>query len=611
MPGETTEEGRRGGVKKYKIEQFMNTESLIGVSVSNDDQNILYASDQSGVFNAYQISPTDGNPEQLTTSATNAIFPVSYFPHDKRFLYSSDQGGNEITHLFVRNEDGKAVDLTPGEQEKAEFYQWSHDKKSFFYGSNKRDPRYMDLYEMDIETFEPSLYFQNDGGYQIAAVSPDKNHVALVKPRIDTDTDIYIYSAETGIKHLSPHEGDIRHYPTAFNSDSTYLYYLTDQESEFMFLKRIHIDSRTTETIAKENWDIVFARFSPQHQYLVYGTNDNASIKIKVMEASTGEFVELSDLPDGQISSVTISQSEKLMAFLLNSSTSPANLYVFDFEKKRLNRLTDTLNPEIDPKDLVEAKVIHYSSFDNLEIPAIYYEPHLDPGQKVPALVWVHGGPGGQSTVDYNPIFQYLANHGYAVLAVNNRGSSGYGKTFFKAADLKHGEVDLADCVEAKAFLTSTGHVDETRIGIIGGSYGGYMVLAALAFQPDAFKVGVDIFGVSNWERTLKNTPSWWAAFRDALFKKIGNPYTDPEYIRSISPLFHADNITKPLFVLQGANDPRVLKVESDEIVESVRKNGVPVEYIVFDNEGHGFTKRENRIKGYKAAHEFLDAYLK
>ena len=320
--------------------------------------------------------------------------------------------------------------------------------------------------------------------------------------------------------------------------------------------------------------------------------------------------IEIADFPDGQISGLSISKSERYIVFLLNRSTAPANLYVYNFDAKELNCITDTLNPEIEESDLVDARVVHYSSFDDLEIPAIYYEPHLLEGEKAPALIWVHGGPGGQSTVDFSPMIQYLVNHGYAVLAVNNRGSSGYGKTFFKAADLKHGEIDLADCIEGKKFLIETGRIDESRIGIIGGSYGGYMTLAALAFQPGSFEVGVNIFGVSNWERTLKSIPPWWEAARDLLYKKIGNPDTQTDYIRSISPLFHADKINKPLIVLQGANDPRVLQVESDDIVEKVKENGVPVEYIIFEDEGHGFTKRENQIKGYRAIREFLDKYL-
>jgi dipeptidyl aminopeptidase/acylaminoacyl peptidase len=194
---------------------------------------------------------------------------------------------------------------------------------------------------------------------------------------------------------------------------------------------------------------------------------------------------------------------------------------------------------------------------------------------------------------------------------VNNRGSSGYGKTFFKLEFLKHGTDDLADCVEAKKYLASTRLVDTTRVGILGGSFGGYMVLAALAFRPYEFAVGVDLFGVANWVRTLKSVPPYWEAFREALYKEIGNPFTDEEFLRAKSPLFHADNIRRPLMVLQGANDPRVLKVESDEIVAAVKKNNVPVEYVVFQDEGHGFVKKENEVKGYRAILEFLDTNLK
>jgi dipeptidyl aminopeptidase/acylaminoacyl peptidase len=225
--------------------------------------------------------------------------------------------------------------------------------------------------------------------------------------------------------------------------------------------------------------------------------------------------------------------------------------------------------------------------------------------------VWVHGGPGGQTRKGYNAQIQYLVNHGYVVLGINNRGSSGYGKTFFTADDQKHGREPLWDCVEAKKYLSGLPYVDSERIGIIGGSYGGYMVLAALAYQPDVFDVGVDIFGVSNWLRTLQNTPPWWESFKQALFKEMGDPVKDEAMLREISPVFHADKIAKPLLVLQGANDPRVLKAESDDIVAAVKKKGVPVEYVVFDDEGHGFTKKKNQLTGYQATLEFLDKHLK
>jgi len=213
--------------------------------------------------------------------------------------------------------------------------------------------------------------------------------------------------------------------------------------------------------------------------------------------------------------------------------------------------------------------------------------------------------------VGYSGFTQFLVNHGYAVYSINNRGSSGYGKTFFMMDDRKHGEGDLDDCVWSKKFLAATGYVDPARIGIIGGSYGGYMTLAALTFRPQEFAVGVDIFGVANWVRTLQSIPPYWESQRKALYTELGDPSTDEAYLKKISPLFHASEIRKPLLVLQGANDPRVLKVESDEIVAAAKTNGVPTEYVVFDDEGHGFRKKENQNKGYRAILDFLDQHLK
>jgi dipeptidyl aminopeptidase/acylaminoacyl peptidase len=270
------------------------------------------------------------------------------------------------------------------------------------------------------------------------------------------------------------------------------------------------------------------------------------------------------------------------------------------------------MNPQIDSADLVESKVIRYKSFDGLDIPSILYKPHQATAtKKAPALLWIHGGPGGQTRTGYSGVIQYLVNHGYVILGVNNRGSSGYGKTFFTADDQKHGREPLWDCVEAKKYLASLGYVDTSKIGIIGGSYGGYMVLAALAFKPDEFVVGVDLFGVSNWVRTLESIPPYWESFRKALYKELGDPKTDLENLKAISPLFHPEKIVKPLMVLQGKNDPRVIKPESDEIVDAVKKKGGVVEYVVFDNEGHGFTKKANEIRGYKAILDFLEKYLR
>jgi dipeptidyl aminopeptidase/acylaminoacyl peptidase len=255
---------------------------------------------------------------------------------------------------------------------------------------------------------------------------------------------------------------------------------------------------------------------------------------------------------------------------------------------------------------------VRYRSYDGLEIPSILYRPRDSSAEnRAPALVWVHGGPGGQSRTGYSATIQHLVNHGYAVLAANNRGSSGYGKTFYHLDDRRHGDVDLKDIVAARAYLEGLDWVDEGRIGIIGGSYGGYMVMAALAFEPEAFDAGINIFGVTNWVRTLTSIPPWWESFKEALYDEMGDPAKDGERHRRISPLFHAKNITKPVLVVQGANDPRVLQVESDEMVAAVKANGVPVEYLLFPDEGHGFRRRENRIAASEAYVKFLDRHLR
>ena len=255
---------------------------------------------------------------------------------------------------------------------------------------------------------------------------------------------------------------------------------------------------------------------------------------------------------------------------------------------------------------------VRFKARDGMTIPNFLWKPHqATAARKAPAVILVHGGPGGQTVPAYSSVNQYFANHGYVVLGINNRGSSGYGKTFFAADDKKHGREPLWDCIDAKKYLQSLDYVDPDRIAILGGSYGGYMVLAALAFHPQEFKVGVDIFGVANWIRTLENIPAWWEAQRVALYAEMGDPVADRKMLEEVSPLLHANLIRKPLMVLQGANDPRVLKVESDEIVAAVKKNGVPVEYIVFPDEGHGFSKKKNQIEGYSAVLRFLDKYLK
>ena len=601
--------------KQYTIEQFMNTVRMGGSSFSADEKSILFHTNKSGIFNVYSVAVTGGEAAQLTNSTKESTFAVSYFPNDARILYTYDRGGNENSHLYLRELNGTERDLTPGEKVKANFVEWSFDRKSFFFTTNERDPRFFDVYEMPVDTFKPTMIFKNQMGWDVAAISPDKKFIAFNNSGVSqADSNVVLYNTVTKeVDIITLHfDEEMSNSAQTFDSASKYLYYLTDDGSQFRYVARYDIKNRETKVIEKAPWDVSYTSFSRNGKYRVSAINEDGRTRIKIYEQATGKLVDLPKLPNADITGVNISPSEKLMAFYLNGDRSPSNLYIYNFATKKATKLTESLNPEINPADLVDSQVIRYKSFDGVEIPSILYKPKNASAQnKAPALLLIHGGPGGQTRVGYNPLTQYLVNHGYVILGVNNRGSSGYGKTFFAADDGKHGREPLWDCVEAKKYLASLGYVDEKKIGIMGGSYGGYMVLAALAFKPEEFAVGVDLFGVSNWVRTLQSIPPYWESFRKSLYKEIGDPNTQLETLRAVSPLFHADKIVKPLIVLQGANDPRVIKPESDEIVDNIKKRNGVVEYVLFDNEGHGFTKKANEIRAYKAILDFVDRYLK
>jgi dipeptidyl aminopeptidase/acylaminoacyl peptidase len=598
--------------KQYTIEQLIKNTVVSGAGFSADEKKILLSSNQTGVFNVWTMPVWGGTPTALTHS-TESTFALSYFPKDERVLYRKDQGGNEKHHIYVLAPDGTERDLTPGKEVKARFGDWTHDLSGFYVLSNERDPRFFDIYRLDAKSYERSLLYRDEVGYDFTAVSNDGKWIAFSKRKSTSDSDIYLYDiAARRMKQITPHRDAATYQPQTFDPLSKRLYYLTNEGSEFTRVRYYELSTGKHVEVEKADWDYEFYGFSWNGKYTVSSVNEDGRTRVRMRETSSGREVQLPTLPEGEIRDIQISRSEQQMMLHSSSNREPGNLYRYDFATKKLTRLTDTLNKEVDANDLVDAQAVRFMSFDGMVIPNFLYRPHqAAPDRKSPALVAVHGGPGGQTRPSYSPMVQYLVNHGYVILGINNRGSSGYGKTFFTADDRKHGREPLWDCVEGKHYLAQLPYVDPKRIGILGGSYGGYMVLAALAFKPDVFDVGVDFFGVSNWVRTLKSIPPDWESKRQALYLEIGDPEKDEKMLRAISPLFHATQIRKPLMVLQGANDPRVIKAESDEIVAAVKQNGVPVEYVVFPDEGHGFRKHKNEIEGYGKILEFLDKYLK
>jgi dipeptidyl aminopeptidase/acylaminoacyl peptidase len=596
----------------YAVADFYRNASYAGASWSADRRRLLVSSNRSGIWNAYAIPVAGGAAQPLTASTTDAVFARSYFPHDDRILYESDRGGNELTHVYVRNVDGSTKDLTPGEKLKASFLRWAGDDRSFLVSTNERDPRYFDVYEITADSFARTLLFRNDSGFTLGPVSRDRRFLAAVKSRTTSDGDIYLVDLKTGsTKNITAHTGNVNNTPADFSPDGTTLLFLSDEGREFASLRAYDLASGRTTTAYEQPWDVLGAGYSKGGRYLMVGVNVDSRAAARVLDARTFAPVPLRGMPDGLVRGLSVSPNDSAFAFYASDGSVPNDLYVSSFTGTP-RRLTDALDARIARHDLVVPTVVRFASYDGVSVPGVLYRPHqASAAAKAPAVVLVHGGPGGQSSVGYSALEQALVNHGYVVFAINNRGSSGYGKTFYAMDDRKHGEADLGDVVASKRMLVETGYVDPARIAILGGSYGGYMTLAALTLQPDAFKAGVDLFGISNWPRTLSSIPPWWGAFRDALYAELGDPKTDSVRLRRISPLFHAERIKVPLMVLQGANDPRVLKVESDEIVAAARRNGVPVEYVLFPDEGHGFVKKENEISGYTKVIGFLDKYVK
>ncbi len=598
-------------VKQYDIAQFMDTESVSGGSFSYDNSKILFSSNKTGIRNVYSMPSKGGEITPITSSDSTSFRSIAYFPEDNRILVTADNNGDELYHLFVREENGSIKDISPDKGSRVSFYGWSKDKKNLYYLSNKRDAKFFDVYKMNLTTYQSSVIYENNTGLSFADMSDDERYFALSKSINTNDSDLFMYDTQTK-ETIKVNERPSSNSAQYFSLDSSTFYYTTDDNEEFSYVMSYDIATKEKKKVYGTTWDVSSFRISPKGNYWIISSNEDGKSVTRLLDANTLKEIPLDAFSNQNVTGLGFNEEESLLRMYAGPVSAPNNLYSYDFKNGKKYQLSDVLNPEIQAEDLVPSTVVRYPSFDGTTIPAIYYKPHQASAEnKVPALVWVHGGPGGQSRQGYSSLIQYLVNHGYAVLAVNNRGSSGYGKTFYQMDDLNHGENDLQDCVEGKNWLQKQTDIDPDKIGIIGGSYGGYMTMAALTYTPEEFKVGVNIFGVTNWIRTLKSIPPYWESYRNSLYKEIGDPFSaDSVRLKKISPLFHTEKVTKPLMVLQGAQDPRVLKVESDEIVAGVRKNGVPVEYVLFEDEGHGFVKKENQIKAYSGILDFLEKHL-
>jgi dipeptidyl aminopeptidase/acylaminoacyl peptidase len=599
--------------KQYSSAQFMSTAKTSGLAFSPDETRILFTSDASGVLNAFEVSANNRTQRQLTHSITDNIRGLSYFPDDDGILVSKDPGNRENSVLCVLEPDGKEIVLTPGAEVQTIFHRWSVDGHWFYVSTNERDKRYYDLYKINAHTFGRELIYRATEKYYFCAASGDERCLLFIKSSRKGDSDIFLYDVTNPeMKCLTSHDADVLNCSPVFNREGTAIYYITDQGSDFRYVQRLDLASGETECIETASGDVLSTVFSADYRWRITFYNDLATTRrvMRIHDEASGSTFTLPDFFQQSITWAVISNSGRRLAFYVDGDRSPGNIYLYDFAERAVNQLTESLNPEIDPEDLVESEIVSFRSGDGLEIPCMLWRPHgTNKLNKAPAIVWVHGGPGGRMGKGYKGRIQYLVNHGYVVLGLNYRGSSGFGKEFFRADHRKHGREPLWDCVAAKEYLANTGYVNSSAIGIIGASFGGYMSLAAVTFHPEEFAAAVNICGVSNLVSFAKNLPRYWDAKR--FFEKLGDPDEEQDLLRSISPFFYADRIRKPVMILQGATDPRCPIDQSDEMVAAIRKNGGRVEYLVYDDEAHGFRKRKNAIHAYEAILNFCDRYLK
>jgi dipeptidyl aminopeptidase/acylaminoacyl peptidase len=595
------------------LEEFFKTYYVGGISFSPDESEIAFVSDKSGLSQPY-ISTVRGGEWRRLVTTDDAIYGVSWCPTDRnKIFFMMDKGGDENWHIYLTTpEGGDFTEITPWEGKRATFMGWSHNGNYLYFNSNKRDDRYMDTYRLDVRTMESEVVFENNTTLSVNGISPDDKTFILNEFINVTASNLYSYDVATKeMKAFATQEKGEASYGFAdFAPDGEHFYILSDKDSEFTYLTTYNTKTEKWETVLEADWDVTNAGFSHNNTYFFTSINEDGLTKVEIKIVKTGEKLLLPPLPPAEIIPVGFSRSERYLRIVVNADNIPGDQYLFDIEKNELIKLTNLFdNSELTSEMLVNSELIHYESFDGKKIPAFIYKPKPGPkSQKYPVVIDVHGGPMAQSTPGYTAWTQFLVSRGYVVAVPNVRGSTGYGKSYYLADDGKWGEDPLYDVVALKKYLGSDPQIDTSQTVIWGGSYGGYMVLAALTFTPNEFALGLDWVGPSNLFTLLESIPAYWEPYRNYFYSEIGNPAIPEDSARMYrqSPVNFADRIVKPLFIVQGRNDPRVKVAESDQIVDAARKNGKHVEYQIYEDEGHGLRKRENKLKAYDAMYKFM-----
>jgi dipeptidyl aminopeptidase/acylaminoacyl peptidase len=603
---------------------FGNASHALG-QISPDGRWLSWTAPLDGVMNVWVAPRSD--PAAARAVTTETVRPIrSYFwsPDSSMLLYVNDQGGDENFKLYGAPATGGAVrTLTPFDKAQTQILEVSPKVPGrILIGVNNRDPRWHDVHALDLATGALSPAFQNDG-FGSFLIDQDLVVRGASRPRPDGGADFY--RSENGVAEAQPFasvglDDAATTQPLRYSSDGATLYWLDswDRDTAALIAEDVATGARTV--LGEDaRADVLGALYNPASGVAeAYAVMYQKTEWTPLGEALKADLAFLQSQLKGEISIVSRTHADDLWIVGVDPVTAPASAWLYDRAAKTRTQLYVT-RPELADAPLVAMHPLEITSRDGLTQVAYLTLPPGSgpagaerPAAPVPMVLVPHGGPWARDAYGSNALHQFLANRGYAVLSPNFRGSQGFGKAHLSAGNCEWGATMHDDLIDAVRWAIAAGVTTADKVAILGGSYGGYSVLAGLAFTPEVFACGVDIVGPSNLETLLATIPSYWEAMRVTLHKRVGDP-TTPDgaaLLKARSPLNRAGDIVRPLLIGQGANDPRVKQAESDQIVAAMQAKAIPVTYVLFPDEGHGFARPENNLAFYAAAENFLAAYL-
>ncbi|UWG47343.1 Dipeptidyl aminopeptidase/acylaminoacyl-peptidase [Halanaeroarchaeum sp. HSR-CO] len=594
----------------FDIERYLNVRSAYGPSLGVDG-GLAFLMDTTGVPQVWRLDEPGEWPAQLTFDEERVAF-VAASPTRPEFVYGKDEGGDEKVQLFRLAADGsKTTPLTDRPSAKHRWGGWSNDGDRFAFASNRRDESVFDVYVQgrDERGDDATLVHEGDGWLSVVGWSPDDDRLLVHEAHSSFDHDVFVLEVETGqFEHLTPHEGNVRYGSVEWGPDGESVFVCTDANADTLELARMDVtEGEMTVVESGGDWNVEAVTIHQESGRIAYSRNVEGYTELTTGRVDGATVTEQRpfDLPTGVLGGFDFGPDAQRLAVSLTASTDTANVHVFDLPSERRTRWTRAATAGIPRDTFREPDIVRYDSFDDLTIPALFTTPDAST-PPYPVIVDVHGGPESQRRPSFNPVKQYFLAQGYAYFEPNVRGSTGYGKAYTHLDDVRKRMDAVRDVREGAAWLRSRADIDEDRIVAMGGSYGGFVVLAALTEYPDVWAAGVDIVGIANFITFLQNTGDWRRSLREAEY---GSLEADREFLADISPINNIESIEAPLLVLHGRNDPRVPVGEAEQIAEEAAKH-VPVETRIFDDEGHGFTKLENRIEAYRTIVDFLGEYV-